>query len=135
MPVVPYVVASTGVSLHTRGLPIGVVLVLSGAQSTVLGSLLAWIGLRLGGPLGLDAPPLRAWSGRRSLAAETHRVVAVSGGIVASLVIVALDVTLFRRLLSPSDLHGGKLYRRYGLEHAMVAHFCGDVVLHGVIGG
>jgi hypothetical protein len=29
----------------------------------------------------------------------------------------------------------GALYARWGLEHAMVAHFCCDVVLHVVVGG
>jgi hypothetical protein len=29
----------------------------------------------------------------------------------------------------------GALYARWGLEHAMVAHFCADIVLHVIIGG
>jgi Type II CAAX prenyl endopeptidase Rce1-like len=232
--VIPYAVASTGVPLHKRGLPLGVVIVLSGMQSAILASLLAWVGLRLGAALGLDAPLVRAWAERRPFVRQTNWVIAASVGVVAALAIVALDLTLFRLLLAPADLdrirsalaahhparwqgalacfYGGvgeevqlrlffmtaiawciakvahkkslavflianvvaalifgvghlpfaatvfgsltvglvsrtvvlnalagvmfgELYRRYGLEHAMVAHFCGDVVLHVVIGG
>jgi hypothetical protein len=234
MLVIPYAVASTGAPLHPRRLPLGVVVVLSGLQSTVLGTLLAWVGLRLGAPLGLDAPFLRAWTERRAPLAKSRWAMAVSVGVAASLAIVILDLTLFRLLLSPPELERmrtvleahhparwqgalacfyggigeevqlrlflmtaiawciakmthttslavfltaniiaallfgighlpfaatvfgsltaglvlrtvvlnaqagvmfGELYRRYGFEHAMVAHFCADVVLHVVIGG
>jgi hypothetical protein len=234
MLVIPYAVASTGAPLHTRGLPLGVVVMLSGMQSAVLATLLAWVGLRLGAPLGLDAPVLRAWVEGRGSVAKSHWAVAASVGVVASLAIVILDLTLFRVLLSPPELdrirsvltahhparwqgalacfYGGigeevqlrlfmmtaiawciakvtrtksvavfltaniiaalvfgvghlpfaarvfgsltvglvsrtvvlnalagvvfgEVYRRYGLEHAMVAHFCSDVVLHVLIGG
>jgi hypothetical protein len=232
--VIPYALAATGAPLRTRGLPVAVVLALSGVQTTVLSSLLAWAGLRMGAPLGFDAPLLRAWTERRPFVRETHWPLAATAGLAAALAIVALDVTVFRHLLSADDLdrlrhtleahrparwqgalacfYGGiaeevqlrlflmtaiawclakvtrsksvaifvaanvvaalifgaghlplaksvfgwldaalvartvvlnalagvvfgELYRRFGLEHAMAAHFSADVVLHVVIGG
>jgi hypothetical protein len=53
-----------------------VVVMLSGIQTTVLATLLAWVGLHLGAPLGLDAPVLRAWVERRRSVAKSRWAVA-----------------------------------------------------------
>jgi hypothetical protein len=233
MLVIPYATAVTGAPMHTRGLPPAVVVALSGVQSTVLAFVLAWVGLRLGSTLDLDAPFVRAWTERRPLATRTRWERAALVGVIAGVAIVALDVLVFQRV-SPkagaairsavqthraarwqgalASFYGGigeevqlrlflmtaiawtiakvtrskasavfvaanlaaalafgaghlplaakvfgsltsaivvrtivlnalagvaygELYRRYGLEHAMVAHFCTDIVLHAVIGG
>jgi membrane protease YdiL (CAAX protease family) len=42
------------------------------------------------------------------------------------------------RVLALNTLAGfafGILFWRYGLEHAMLAHFATDIVLHAVVGG
>ena len=234
MLVIPYVTAVTGAPLRLRGLPLVIAVPLAGVQSMVLVFVLAWAGLRLGAPVGLDAPFLRAWTERRALVQPPHWARAALAGVAAGVAIVALDAWLFNRLLSPgtvaamraaaqshhaarwqgalASFYGGiveevelrlflmsalawaiakvtrskssailvtanvvaalafgaghlplaakvfgsltpaivlrtvslnslagvlfgELYRRYGLEHAMVAHFCADVVLHVVVGG
>jgi CAAX prenyl protease-like protein len=232
--IIPYATAVTGAPLHTRGPPPAVVLALSAAQSAVLGFVLAWAGLGLGWRLGLDAPFLRAWIGRRARVQQSHWARAALVGVAAGVAIVALDALVFNRLQSPetvaamsaavqthhaarwqgalASFYGGiaeevqlrlflmsalawiiakvtrskapavfvaanviaalafgaghlplaakvfgsltpaivlrtivlnalagvafgELFRRYGLEHGMLAHFCADIVLHVVVGG
>jgi hypothetical protein len=51
--------------------------------------------------------------------------------------VFGLTTTIVVRTILLNALAGvvfGDLYARWGLEHAMVAHFCGDIVLHVIVG-
>jgi Type II CAAX prenyl endopeptidase Rce1-like len=224
----PYALAAVGGTPHTMGLPLPVAYAIGGLQNAIVCFLLAWAGLRLAAPLGLDAPLVRAWTSRQAFAGARHWLAAAAIGAVAGGAIVALDAIAFGSSLStplphvathPTRLQGalasfyggiaeevqvrlffmtaiawclakvsrskgswvfvtavvvasvafgaghlpfaaqvlgpltapvvvrvillnalaglafGALYWRWGLEHAMVAHFCADLVLHVVVGG
>lgn len=210
--------------------PLGILVLASVAQSFVLLLGLSWLGLRLGRPLGLDSPLVRAWLERQPpsqppstlvragvaglliggglllldrlfapllppLAGLTLPTVALwkrllasgYGGITEELLLRLFLMTLLAwllrrsfvrrqgltppwvfwaaillaallfgaahlpaastlwpltagvvvRTLALNALAGvgfGYLYWKRGLEHAMLAHFCADLVLHGVGG-
>ncbi len=219
----PYLLALMPQKLAALPLPLPVVMAAQTAQAGMLCWLLAWLGLYLGAPYGLDAPWLRAWIYRRPrdpsqgarwwlaillgvLAALLvtglflfgpkeaggHGVAAVSwawrgflasfyGGIVEEVefrlflvgalvwllarcnrcvdrpwmfvLAIVLAALLFGaghlpaafatgmahaplpivRIVMLNALVGlatGGLFWKYGLEHAMLAHFCADLVLH-----
>jgi len=150
-----------------------VVALAQSGQRGLLCTFLAWLGLTLGAPHGLDAPWLRAWTERppRAPAIRPRWLLAVrcgafAGGLVAGLSLLwpepssaaptgdgfswmwrgalasfyggiveevqsrLLLVSLFVWLLMLAGTVFGALYWKLGLEHAMVAHFCADLLLH-----
>ena len=157
-----------------------VVALAQSAQSGILCTFLAWLGLTVGAPYGLDAPWIRAWTERppRAPAIRPRWLLAVlcgafAGALVAGLSLLwpdpssaaatgegfswmwrgALAAFLFgighlpaavaagvaraplqgTRIVVLNMLAGivfGALYWKVSLEHAMVAHFCADLVLH-----
>lgn len=219
----PYLLALMPQKFAALPVPLPVVMAAQTAQAGVLCWLLAWLGLTLGAPYGLDAPWLRSWIYRRprdpgrsarwglamllgalaallvtglsllgpTLPAE-HATTSVGwawrgalasfyGGIAEEIQCRLLLVSLFVWLLArinrkmarpwifmvaivlaallfgaghlpalfaitstPAPLLIGKivllnamvgtvtgtLFWKYGLEHAMLAHFCADLVLH-----
>jgi hypothetical protein len=219
---VPYVRALIPAA---RTVSASLLLLQTSVQCALLSFFGAWAGLRLGAAVGLDAPYLRAWVDRGAPPPPRGRFVqAAAIGVVASGLVVALDLTLFAHAapastavarwrgllasfyggiaeeillrlfvmtalvrlvmlvtrartlsapiaataialaalifgaghlpaaaqLGPLDalvvarvlvlnalvgLACGWLYWRRGLEHAMVAHFAADLVLHVLVGG
>lgn len=94
--------------------------------------------------LGLTT--LLAWAASRWLGAE--RRVAVGGAIVAAALLfgalhlpvvaqiwplTALVVARTLLLNAVGGVLAGFLYQRHGLEHAIAAHFCADLVLHVLV--
>lgn len=69
--------------------PLPVVVVMQTLQAGVLFTLLAWIGLKLGAPLGLDAPRVRALLEQRAVPPLPWRAIAL-GAVVAVLAVVAI---------------------------------------------
>lgn len=90
-----------------------------------------------------------AWCLDKAIRPSSPRAVLVAANVVAALVfgaghlplavqIFGLSAIVVVRTVVLNALGGvafGALYARFGLEHAMVAHFCADVVLHVVVGG
>lgn len=74
--------------------PLWLVVSLSSLQTGLLCFLLAWLGLYLGAPLGLDAPWLRAWVYRRPLqgAAPARWRWAALLGLLAGAVVVGVSM-------------------------------------------
>jgi len=221
--VMPYMIALLPQTFAALPLPLPLVTAVQAVQGGVLCWLLAWLGLYLGAPHGLDAPWLRAWVYRCPIEPSRHPhwrraallgvavalLVAVMpmpapqsavehgisaawrgalasfyGGIVEEiqtrLLLVSALVWLLarcnRRVVRPwmfvlaillaallfgighlpaaigagiagsplliarivllnaivATVFGG-LFWKYGLEHAMLAHFCADLVLHVAI--
>lgn len=219
----PYLLALMPQKFAALPLPLPVVMAAQTAQTGVLCWLLAWLGLYLAAPHGLDAPWLRSWvyrrprdPGRRAhwgramllgalgallvaglsllgptlpaehattsvgwawrgalasfyggiveetecrlllvslfvwLLARTNRKVAQPWMFMVAIVLAALLFgvghlpALFAITSAPAPLLIGKivllnavvgtvtgtLFWKYGLEHAMLAHFCADLVLH-----
>lgn len=219
----PYLLVLMPQKFAALPLPLPVVMAAQTAQAGVLCWLLAWLGLHLGAPYGLDAPWLRAWVDRRprdasrnahwwlaillgttaavlvaglsllgpqaAVAHGTHAaalgwrgfLASFYGGIVEEVecrlflvaallwllarchrrvarpwmfvVAIALAALLFgaghlpaafaigiahaplpiARIVLLNALVGlvtGGLFWKYGIEHAMLAHFCADLVLH-----
>lgn len=222
----PYLMALLPQKFATLPLPLPAVIAIQAVQAGVMCWLLAWLGLFLGAPYGLDAPWLRAWVYRRALdpARRSRWGLAAGLGVLAALLITALSLLgpqaadahvtsatgwawrgalaslygataeeiqtrlllvsalvwllarLNRRVARPwmfavaivvaallfgaghlpaaisAGLAGtpllvmriialnalaalvfGWLFWKYGLEHAMLAHFCADVILHVVV--
>jgi membrane protease YdiL (CAAX protease family) len=80
---------------------------------------------------------------------STSRAVLVSANVLAALafgaghlpfaaqVFGALTAPVVVQIVTLNALLGiafGQLYARWGLEHAMVAHFAADIVLHVIVG-
>lgn len=219
----PYLLVLMPQKFAALPLPLPVLMAAQTAQAGVLCWLLAWLGLHLGAPYGLDAPWLRAWVDRRprdpsrsahwwlaillgttaavlvaglsllgpqaAVAHGTHAaglawrgfLASFYGGIVEEVecrlflvaallwllarchrrvarpwmfvVAIALAALLFgaghlpaafaigiahaplpiARIVLLNALVGlvtGGLFWKYGIEHAMLAHFCADLVLH-----
>ncbi|QRP62800.1 CPBP family intramembrane metalloprotease [Rhodanobacter sp. FDAARGOS 1247] len=219
----PYLLVLMPQKLAALPLPLPVVVAAQTIQAGVMCWLLAWLGLSLGAPHGLDAPWLRSrvyrrpldpgrparwglamslgagaavlvlglsllgptlpaehatsaagWAWRGALAsfyggiveevgcrlllvslfvwllARSHRNVALPWMFVVAIVLAALLFgaghlpAVFAITATPASLLIGKivllnavvgtvtgvLFWKYGLEHAMLAHFCADLVLH-----
>ncbi len=96
--VFPYLLAITpGLEekLRRAAIPIGYVVAGQSAQGGVMLGLLSWAGLRLGAPLGLDAPLLRRLVYRQPVPAGYKRFgFAIALGIAAAVAVAALDVLL-----------------------------------------
>jgi hypothetical protein len=59
------------------------------------------------------------------------------GHLPAAAKIVPLDAVVVGRILLLNSVSGvvfGFVYWRWGLEHAILCHFCGDIILHGAGG-
>ncbi len=91
------------VRLRAASIPPALMIAAQMAQSAVLLSLLAWIGLRLGRPLGLDAPWLRAkvYGGPAVRLERPAIALSVALGLAAGVVILALDTVLRPHLPPP----------------------------------
>jgi hypothetical protein len=105
--VLPYVFAlmpGTLARLRSAPLPLPLLLAFQLAQSAVLLTALSWAGLKLGAPLGLDAPLLRALAYRRDRPVPPARdiAVAIAIGVATAAAIVALDA--FFKPLLPAPL-------------------------------
>jgi membrane protease YdiL (CAAX protease family) len=86
-----------------RALPVPLALIATAqlAQAFVLLSLLAWIGLAVGEPVGLDAPLLRGSANRASVAFPWRTLgIACAWGAAAGAALVLLDL-VFKPLLPP----------------------------------
>ena len=83
----PDAFAKAEAKLH---MPMAALLALQSVQAVLLIGLMAFIGLRLGHPLGLGAPWLRALLARRPRLAQPWWL-AVACGIAAALLVVGLD--------------------------------------------
>lgn len=95
------------------------------AQAFVVLTLLSWIGLRLGGPLGLDAPHLRAivgGPGRRALVARSAWL-AIGLGALSTVLIAGLDLGLMPLLPAPRSPQPAEVERWRG----MLASFYGGI--------
>lgn len=88
--------------LRAASIPPAAMIAAQVAQTAVLLPLLAWIGLRLGHPLGLDAPWLRAkvYGGPARLDRSSLKL-AVVLGLAAGVVILAVDAVLKPHLPPP----------------------------------
>lgn len=88
----PYLVAMMPAKLAATHLPLAVIAALQAVQAGVLCGVLGWIGLRLGEPLELDAPWLRAWVARRPFDPRwrAHWFAAALLGVAAALLVIAL---------------------------------------------
>lgn len=219
----PYLLVLMPQKLAALPLPLPILVAAQTIQAGLMCWLLAWLGLYLGAPHGLDAPWLRSWVYRRPrnpgrparwglamslgvvaavlvlglslpgptlpaehattaagwawrgalasfyggiveevgcrlllvslfvwLLARTHRNVALPWMFVVAIVLAALLFgaghlpALFAITATPASLLIGKivllnavvgtvtgvLFWKYDLEHAMLAHFCADLVLH-----
>ena len=94
--VFPYVLAlmpGMAGAVERTGLGLGALIAAQLVQAFVLLSLLSWVGLRLGAPMGLDAPILRAWVYTEPpRGSPRHTLVLACGiGLVASMAIVFID--------------------------------------------
>ncbi len=103
--VFPYIFAlmpSLLANLRAASIPPAAMVAAQMAQAGVLISVLAWIGLRLGHPLGLDAPWLRAkvYGGPARLDRSSLKL-AVVLGLAASAVMLAVDAVLKPHLPPP----------------------------------
>jgi hypothetical protein len=221
----PYLLALMPQKFAASSLPFPILVAVQAAKAAILCWLLAWLGLYLGAPYGLDAPWLRAWIYRRPrnpslrarwwlaillgvlvgvlvtglslagtkgpveheaisagaawrgflasfygggveevecrlllvsalvwLLARCNRRVARPWMFVVAIVLAALlfgaghlpalfalpiahGPALIAQVVLLNALVGlvtGGLFWKYGLEHAMLAHFCADLVLHVV---
>lgn len=96
--VFPYALALNPTLIAQLPMPLPVLVAAQTAQTGILLLLLCWIGLRLGQPLGLDAPIARAMVYRHKLPAVSRRALAgaMLAGTAAGLLLLVLD-----RLLQP----------------------------------
>jgi Type II CAAX prenyl endopeptidase Rce1-like len=98
--IMPYALALNPHALDNVRIPIWAALTASVVQTMILVAIAVAIGLWLGPAIGLGAPRLRQWlSGDRAgawAALKPSIVPAVAAGILGSVLIVALDVTVFK---------------------------------------
>ena len=89
--------------LRQRPRPLWMLIVSQSVRAVVVLSALAWCGLRLGIPLGLDAPLLRSWvSGRQPAIPFESMAIALGWGAGAAVLILILDRQFFFRTLAPA---------------------------------
>jgi hypothetical protein len=84
--------------LGTSPLPLWLLVVIQAGQAGVLGFGLAWVGLRLGAPLGLDAPLLRRWLYPPAAKPRTRLSLAATVGVGIGVFLVLLDRLVFMPL-------------------------------------
>jgi hypothetical protein len=100
----PYLmVVAPKIRMSTR--PIWLIVLTQSLRAGLLMSILSWIGLRLGAPLGLDAPLLRVWVSHEfdGHGPEFMPFAAVVGAGTGVLILL-LDRYVFQRLLSAGTL-------------------------------
>lgn len=218
----PYLLALQPGAFALAPVSPAIVMAAQTAQSAVVVLLLGWAGLKLGAPIGLDAPWLAAWLyGRERPATSSWWTAALAGFVIGALIVIcttffggalgsgsiaavppawkgvlaapygaiveeticraflmggiawllsrttgghvrrwqiaiaivvaallfgaghlqlagqlaSLDAGVVTRVIGYNALAGcvfGALYWWRGLEHAMLAHFCADLILHGL---
>jgi len=124
--VVPYSLALTGTDVAELGVSLPVLILLSVAQTLVLGGIAILLGMRLGYPIGLGAPVVRrilrggSWpwpnAGRRL-------GLWAGAGVAAAAVIVVLDPLLFAPVLQGFEASGANPSAWQGL----LASFYGGI--------
>lgn len=89
----PYLLTLMPKKLAAIPVPLPVVAAAQSLQAGVICWLLAWLGLYLGVPYGLDAPWLRAWLYRqpRDPSARSHWWLAIVLGVLAGALVVAIS--------------------------------------------
>jgi hypothetical protein len=95
--VFPYLLELTPALEQTSKVSLPVLVMLQSLQGGVLSFLLAWAGLALGAPRGLDSPILRAWVYGSPIPAAPVRLLPRSSGIglVVGIVVSLLDWLFF----------------------------------------
>jgi hypothetical protein len=90
----PYLLALMPQKFAALPLPLPIMIAAQAAQAGVLCWLLAWLGLYLGTPYGLDAPWLRAWVDRRprNPSLNAHWRLAILLGVLAALLVSGLSL-------------------------------------------
>jgi hypothetical protein len=126
--VVPYLLAVNPGPVATRGLPLPVALALACLQNTVLLFLLAWAGLHLGAPLGLDASVVRAWMARRTPPVRGHWAVAATLGAIAGGAILLLDAVVFHQAVADALARSGHGLPQVARWKGALACFYGGIV-------
>ncbi|MGE5094949.1 MAG: CPBP family intramembrane glutamic endopeptidase [Betaproteobacteria bacterium] len=95
-------------------------------------TLLTWLAWKLLARGRRSPPPVAAW-----IAIVLAALAFGAGHLPAVAQVWPLDVVVVLRTLSLNGMVGvacGWLFYRHGLEHAMSAHFCADIVLHVIAG-
>jgi len=120
----PYLLVLMPQKFAALPLPLPVVMAAQVAQAGVLCWLLAWLGLYLGAPYGLDAPWLRAWVDRRprSPSVSAHWWLAILLGVLAALLIIGLS------LLGPKEAAGHGTHAIGLAWRGFLASFYGGIV-------
>src|SRR5205085_1824225 len=121
------------------------VLALQGGQALLLCALAAYAGIRFAPRAGLDAPWLRSFAERRetppafgSVAIEAAAVGSVTAIVVTAVAFARIPMTggVVAHVLLGNGIAGvvfGWMFRRRGLEGAMVAHGAADVWLQAAL--
>ena len=121
----PYLLVVTP-KLRTPTRPLWLIVMTRAGNAALTMFVLAWIGLRLGAPLGLDAPLMRAWVDHgltNPLAASVALAVAVGVGV--GTLILALDRLLFLSVLRVVVAQGAPRVARW---KGLLAAFYGAIV-------
>src|SRR5205823_5573574 len=108
-------------------------LALQGVQALVLCALAAYAGVRFAPRAGLDAPWLRAFAERRQRPSAFSSV-AIEAAAVGS--VRAIAGAVIAHVLLGNGIAGvvfGWMFKRRGLEGAMVAHGAADVWLQAAL--
>jgi hypothetical protein len=111
--------------IRSSRLPVWAVAAIQAIQGTLFCFVLAWVGLRLGSPLGLDAPLLRAWLYRQTLTAATAIPLAAGAGLGAGALVALLDRLVFLRMQPQAIRDVGKNVARW---RGFLASFYGGIV-------
>jgi hypothetical protein len=120
----PYLLAFMPQKLAALPVPLPVLMAAQLAQSALLCWLLAWSGLWLGAPYGLDAPWLRAWVYRRPRdpSRSARWWLAILLGLLAGLLVAGL------LLLDPKETAGHVVTATGWAWRGFLASFYGGVV-------
>jgi hypothetical protein len=120
----PYLLALMPQKFAALPLPLPVMLAAQVVQAGVLCWLLAWLGLYLGAPYGLDAPWLRAWIYRRPRDPSRHACwwLAILLGVLAALLVTGLS------LLGPKEAGEHGAHAVSWAWRGFLASFYGGIV-------
>ena len=121
----PYLLATVP-KLRQLTLPVRHLVLARSLNAGILMFVLAWIGLRLGAPLGLDAPMLRAWTDHESSRHGPQSLpVAAAVGLCIGALIIVLDRWIFLASQPDALVRGGAHFSRW---KGLLAAFYGAIV-------